>query len=76
MKEIICLLEMAAKEYKLRKAQHHVESCLSDLESITSQLIDEFNTFKRRRSFEMRTVLINFAKMQVLAGDINELFCQ
>ena len=56
---------MAAKEYKLRKAQQLVESCLSELESITSQLIEEFNTFKRQRSQEIKTILINFIKMQV-----------
>ena len=56
--------EMAAKEYKLRKAQQLVESCLSELESITSQLIEEFNTFKKQRSQEIKTVLLNFVKMQ------------
>lgn len=63
---LLFVIEMAAKEYKLRKAQQLVESCLSELESITSQLIEEFNTFKRQRSQEIKTVLVNFIKMQVL----------
>jgi hypothetical protein len=61
---------MAAKEYKLRKAQQLVESCLSELESITSQLIEEFNTFKRQRSQEIKTILTNFIKMQVRCDSV------
>mmetsp|Transcript_7860 Transcript_7860/g.10874 ORF Transcript_7860/g.10874 Transcript_7860/m.10874 type:complete len:730 (-) Transcript_7860:45-2234(-) len=57
--------EMVAKEYKMRNAQQHVESCFAELESISSQLIEEFTAFKRQRSLDMKTILINFVKMQL-----------
>jgi len=57
---------MVSKEYKMRNAQQQVESSFAELESITSQLIEEFTAFKRQRSLDMKNILINFVKMQVL----------